>query len=64
MIEQISRRCVITMDDGSKQVATLYIPKPTKPIFPEQMERKFVESFNRSQPHAAHKAVSVHILRN
>lgn len=45
-------------------IADLYFPKPTKPIFPDEMERKMVEEFNKSQPHAVHKAVSVHILRN
>lgn len=43
-IEQISRRCLMTLSDGSKIQATIYIPKPTKPIFPEQMERQFIES--------------------
>ena len=38
-IEQISRRCLMTLSDGSKIQATITIPKPTKPIFPEQMER-------------------------
>ena len=64
-IPQISRKCVITLEGGGcKVTATLYIPKPTNPIFYEEMERRFVESFNKSQPNAAHKAVSVHILRN
>lgn len=40
------------------------MPKPKKAMFPEEMERKFVESFNESQPNAVNKAVSVHILRN
>lgn len=61
---QISRKCVITLEGGYKVTATLYIPKPTNPIFYEEMERRFLESFNKSQPNAAHKAVSVHILRN
>ena len=39
-IEQISRRCLMTFSDGSKIQATIYIPKPTKPIFPEQMNSK------------------------
>lgn len=41
--EQITRRCLMTLSDGSKIQATITIPKPTKPIFPEQMERKFIE---------------------
>ena len=61
-IEEISRRCLMTMSDGSKIQAT--IPKPTKPIFPEQMERKFIENFNNSQPHLVNKVVKCHIMRN
>ena len=49
-IEQISRRCLMTLSDGSKIQATIYIPKPTKPIFPEQMERNIIEILiNRNQ---------------
>lgn len=33
-IEQITRRCLMTLSDGSKIQATITIPKPTKPIFP------------------------------
>lgn len=52
----------MTLSDGSKIQAT--IPKPTKPIFPEQMERQFIESFNNSQPLAVNKVVKCHIMRN
>lgn len=63
-IEQITRRCLITLSDGSKIQATITIPKPTKPIFPEQMERKFIENFNTLQPLAKNKVVKCHIMRN
>lgn len=63
-IEQISRRCLMTLSDGSKLLATIYIPKPTKPIFPKQMERQFIESFNNSQLLAVNKVVKCHIMRN
>ena len=63
-IEEISRRCLITLSDGSKIQATITIPKPTKHIFPEQMERQFIESFNNSQPLAVNKVVKCHIMRN
>ena len=63
-IEQIQRRCLITLSDGSRIQATITIPKPTKPIFPEQMERKFIENYNNSQPFAANKVVKCHIMRN
>lgn len=54
----------MTFSDGSKIQATIYIPKPTKPIFPEQMERQFIESFNNSQLLAVNKVVKCHIMRN
>ena len=62
--EQITRRCLMTLSDGSKTQATITIPKPTKPIFTEQMERKFIEKFNNQQPHMANKVVKLHIMRN
>ena len=62
--EQISRRCLLTLDGGAKIQAVLTMPKPTKPIFPEQMERKFIEDFNNSQPLAKNKVVKCHIMRN
>jgi hypothetical protein len=63
-IEEISRRCLMTLSDGSKIQATITIPKPTKPIFPEQMERQFIENFNNSQPNLVNKVVKCHIMRN
>lgn len=54
----------MTLSDGSKIQATITIPKPTKPIFPEQMERQFIESFNKSQPLAVNKVVKCHVIRN
>ena len=62
--EQITRRCLMTLSDGSKIQATITILKPTKPIFPEQMERKFIEKFNNYQPLMANKVVKLHIMRN
>lgn len=38
-IEQMSRRCLIELSDGSKILAILTIPKPTKPIFPSKEMR-------------------------
>lgn len=63
--ERITRKCVITlMGGGYKVVGTLSMPKPKKAMFPEEMERNFIKSFNESQHNAVNKAVSVHILRN
>lgn len=64
IIEKISRRCLLTLSNGSKIQATITIPKPTNPIFPEKMERQFIESFNESQPLLVNKVVKCHIMRN
>ena len=62
--EMITRRCMLTLDGGAKIQAVLTIPKPTKPIFPKEMERQFIKSFNESQPNVVHKVVKCHIMRN
>ena len=54
----------MTLSDGSKIQATITIPKPNKPIFPNEMERQFIKSFNESQPNAVHKVIKCHIMRN
>lgn len=63
-IEQITRRCLMTLSDGSKILATITIPKPTKPIFPEQMEREFIKNINNSLHLAKNKVIKCHIMRN
>ena len=62
--EQITRICLMTLRDGSKTQATITIQKPTKPIFPEQMERMIIEKFNKQQPLTENKVVKLHIMRN
>ena len=64
LFEQISRRCLLTLDGGVKIQAALTMPKPTKPIFLKEMERQFIKSFNESQPNAVHKVIKCHIMRN
>ncbi len=58
------RKCVLTLEGGHKVVATLTIPTPTKPVFPEEMERRLVAEINKSQPHMKNKCVGIHIMRN
>ena len=58
-IEEIQRRYLITLSDGSKIQATITIPKPNKPIFHEYMEREFTKNFNNSQPIAKTRLLSV-----
>lgn len=62
--EMITRRCLLTLDGGAKIQATLTMLKPTKPIYPKEMERQFVKSFNESQPNAVNKVIKCHIMRN
>lgn len=64
LFEKITRRCLLTFDGGEKIQAVLTMPKPTKPIFPQEMERQFIKSFNESQPNAVHKVIKCHIMRN
>ena len=64
MFEKISRRCLLIFDGGAKIQAVLTMPKPTKPIFPKEMERQFIKSFNESQPNMVHKVIKCHIMRN
>lgn len=62
--QMITRRCLLTFDEGTKIQAILTMPKPTKPIFPKEMERQFVKQFNESQQNAVYKVIKCHIMRN
>ena len=65
LFKKISRRCLLTFDGGGAKIQViLTMPKPTKPIFPKEMERLFVKQLNESQPNAAHKVIKCHIMRN
>lgn len=60
----IERKAILTLDNGAKIEATVTMPSPRKAMFYDEIEKKFVENFNKSQPHAVHKLVKVHIMRN
>lgn len=64
LFKKITRRCLLTLSGGAKIQAVLTMPKPTKPIFPKEMEREFIKNFNESQPTAVHKVIKCHIMRN
>lgn len=64
LFEKITRRCLIIFDDEAKIPAVLSMPKPTKPIFPKEMESQLVKQLNESQPNAVHKVIKCHIMRN
>lgn len=60
----IERKAILTLDNGAKIEAVVTILSLRKAIFHEEIEKKFVEDFSKSQPHAVHKLVKVHIMRN
>lgn len=64
LFKKISRRCLLTFDGGAKIQVILTMPKPTKPIYPKEMERQLVKQLNESQPNAVHKVIKCHIMRN
>lgn len=60
----IERKAILTIDNAAKIEAVVTMPSPRKAMFHERWEKKFVENFNKAQPHAVHKLVKVHIMRN
>ena len=60
----IERKAILTLDNGAKIEAFVTMSSPRKAMFHEEMEKKFVEDFNKAQPYAVHKSVKVHIMRN
>lgn len=60
----IERKAILTLDNGAKIEAVVTMPSPRKAMFHEEMEKKFVEDFNKAQPYAVYKLVKVHIMRN
>lgn len=57
------RTAILTFDNGQRVRAEILIPKSDRPIFHNDLERRFIEDFHKSQPNAAYKLVKVHILR-
>lgn len=57
------RTAILTFDNGQRVRAEILIPKSDRPIFHNDLERRFIEDLHKSQPNAAHKLVKVHILR-
>lgn len=59
-------KAVLTLDNGKKITVDILPPigKLRRPRFHDEYERRFVEEFNKAQPHLVHKLVKAHILRN
>lgn len=64
METRVQRKAVLTLEDGSKFFATIYISKSDKPVFHKELERKLVKELNQSQPNAVYKVVNIHLMRN
>lgn len=60
----IERKAILTLDNAAKIEAVITMPSPRKAMFHEEIQKKFVEDFNKAQPYAVHKLVKVHIMRN
>lgn len=52
----IGRKAILTLDNGGKKEAVVTMPSPRKAMF--------YEEFNKAPPHAVHKLVKIHIMRN
>lgn len=61
---QVTRRCVFTLDNGFKFLATFHFQKTGEPMRLEQMEEEAVKRFNEQQPKMVHKVVKCHLMRN
>lgn len=63
-------KAVLTFDNGQKLIVDIIKSpimsenKRKKMRFHSEYEREFVDSWNKAQPHAVHKIVKAHILRN
>lgn len=57
------RTAIFTLDNGERVRAKVLMPHTNKPLWHTDLERRLVSDFNKSQPHAVHKVVKVHLLR-
>ena len=58
------RTVILTFDNGQRVRAEVLIPKSDRATWHDDIERRFIREWHKSQPNAAHKLVKVHILRN
>lgn len=58
------RTAILTFDNGHRAHAEVLLPGTDKPVWHADLERRLVRDFNKSQPHAVHKVVKIHLLRN
>lgn len=58
------RTAILTFNNGHRARAEVLLPGTDKPVWHADLERRLVRDFNKSQPHAVHKVVKIHLLRN
>lgn len=58
------RTVILTLDNGERVRVKVLMPRTEKPLWHTDLERRLVRDFNKSQPHAVHKVVKIHLLRN
>ena len=58
------RTAILTLDNGHRASAEVLLPGTDKPVWHADLERRLVRDFNKSQPHAVHKVVKIHLLLN
>lgn len=58
------RTAILTFDNGQRVRADVLIHKSDRATWHDDIERRFIREWHKSQPNAAHKLVKVHILRN
>ena len=57
------RTAILTFDNGQRVRAEVLIPKSDRATWHDDIERRFIREWHKSQPNAAHELVKVHILR-
>lgn len=56
------RDAVLVFDNGGRMRAKVKMPQRQK-IWHDELERRMVREFNKTQTHIKHKLIKVHILR-
>lgn len=60
---RVSRKGILTLDNGTRIMADFRI-RPKDMMWHKEFEKSLVDKWNKSQPGAAHKVVSIHLMRN
>ena len=55
---------IFYLEGGAKIIGEVHYPKKSGGYSPKELEREFMEDFNKSHPYAVHKVVRVKLMRN